>query len=391
MPTCVVGVPKEVKEQEGRVGISPSGVRAIATLGAAVIVESGAGLLSGFSNKAYEEAGALIVENPHPIWANSDIVVKIKEPVPSEYQHLLLLKGKTLFTYLHLAGSPIELTRNLLRNEITAIAYETVAVPADKHATGRMSFPLLVPMSKIAGTQAMRAAILHHKGVRPRNLSAVIIGVGNVGEAALNRAIAEKIGFITLFDSWNPRVKELKEKYHELESAVKVFSLEHFEEPFAKKILADADIVISGPMLPGGKEAPIVLTQKHFRIMKHGAYIADVSIDQGGSTAWTKGNPTKPGETFIRGARNLVFSAVPNIPGSTVPADATKALTQVTLPYVLHMVTHRRASHTGDYVSLRDDTGLRQGLQTWRGLLTNEHVMKKHGLFRDYRPLDALF
>lgn len=385
MPTCVVGVPKEVKFQEGRVGMTPTGVRAVTALGAGVLVERGAGLLSKFSDRAYEAAGATIVDGPEGVWGNCDLVVKVKEPVPSEYQHLLRLKGKTLFTYLHLAGGAIELTRALLRNEVTAIAYETVSLPEK----GRPIFPLLVPMSIIAGTQAMRGALARHKQADFSSLNAVIIGGGNVGEAALCRAIAEKVGFTVVFESWDKRVSELKKKYRREDVVVLPMLL--LNEEIGKKLLKVADIVISGPMLPGGKEAPIVLTQKHFRIMKSGCYISDVSIDQGGSTAWTQGNPTKPGETFTRGARNLVFSAVPNIPGSTVPDEATKVLTDATLPYILDMVKERLRAGGGDYVALRENRDLRLGLQTYRGWLTNEPVATHHGLMSDYKPLDFFF
>ena len=378
---CVVGVPRERKKDEGRVGMTPAGVAKAVRAGAIVLVERDAGVLSGFSDSAYANVGA-IVTAAEEVWGKSDIVVKVKEPIREEYQHLLAMRGKTLFTYLHLAGSEIELTRNLLRNEITAIAYETVAITGEN---GRTVYPLLVPMSKIAGTQAMRGAIAHHKDVRPRNLSAVIIGGGNVGEAALVRAIKEKVGFVLVYEAWDPRVRELREEYHEFADCVKIFSLEKLDDAISKKILGDADIVISAPMLPGGKEAPIVLTQKHFRIMKKGAYIADVAIDQGGSTAWTKGNPTKPGETFTRGAKKLVFSAVQNIPGSTVPAEATKALTDATLPYLLNMVRARlNFSVRSDAQVLPDDQALWLGVQTRSGKLRNRAVAELHGLLDEY-------
>ncbi|KKU79409.1 MAG: Alanine dehydrogenase [Parcubacteria group bacterium GW2011_GWA2_47_7] len=386
MSACVVGVPKELKFQEGRVGLTPAGVRALTTLGAKVIVEQNAGVLSGFSDSAYGAAGAEVVEIPQVVWGNSDIVVKVKEPIASEYQHLLLLKNKTLFTYLHLAGGPIELTRALMSNEITAIAYETVSTLDE---VGRPVFPLLVPMSKIAGTQAMRGALARFEPEYFSDLNAVIIGGGNVGEAALQRALGSNVRFISVFESWHQRECELREKYGS--DKVKIFSFSLLNEDIGRKCLKMADIVICGPFLPGGKEAPIVLTGKHFGKLKKGCYISDVSIDQGGSTSWTKGHSTKPGETFTRGARNLVFSAVPNIPGSTVPIEATKALTEATLPYLLDMASEYLRSTAGDYRALREDGALRKGLQTYRGWITNEYVASHHGIMSEYKPLDYFF
>lgn len=385
MNTCIVGVPKERKCNEGRVGMTPKGVSIVTEIGGKVFVEAGAGVASGFTDAMYVNAGATIAKESEAVWASADIVMKVKEPLREEYPLLLSMRGKTLFTYLHLAGSEIELTRALLRNEITAIAYETVA----EEVSGRKIFPLLVPMSKIAGTQAMQSAIARHKQKEISHLNAIIIGGGNVGDAALCHAIASKVGFTVVFEAVDKRLNELRGKYGS--ESVVIFPMSILDGEIGKRYLSVADIVICGPMLPGGKEAPIVLTQKHFRFMKKGAYISDVSIDQGGSTAWTKGSPTKPGETFTRGARGLVFSAVPNIPGSTVPKDATRALCAATEGYIVGMVAHRLASPSGDYIALRDSVPLRMGLQTWRGLLTNEHVMKKHGLFRDYRPLETLF
>lgn len=385
MYKCIVGVPREIKPQEGRVGLTPKAARAITELGAVVFIETLAGVASGYSDKEYFDAGAVIVPTAEEVWKSSDILVKVKEPILQEYPLLACLEKKTLFTYLHLAGSDPELTRTLLRHEVTAIAYENVS----DIENGRPVYPLLIPMSQIAGVQSMRAAIAHHKEKRPTDLSVVIIGGGNVGEAALKRAISSDVGFVVLFEAWEPRVLELRERYGC--DRVVVFPLTMLEEHIGRSYLKIADVVICGPMLPGGKEAPIVLTQRHFRTMKHGCYIADVSIDQGGSTAWTKGSPTKPGTTFTRGARQLIFSAVPNIPGSTVPAEATKALTSATLPYLLRMVIHRLSDPHGDYTSLRDDIALRRGLQTWRGSLVNPHVSSRHKIFQEYRSIDLLF
>lgn len=386
MAEYVVGVPREQKTQEGRVGMTPDGVRAVTLLGGRVLVEHDAGVLSGFADQQYKDAGATIVLTSDEIWKDADIVVKIKEPITSEYPHLHSFAGKTLFTYLHLAGGAIDLTRTLLDNKITAIAYETVSLPGKD---SRAVFPLLVPMSQIAGTQAMRGALARHRSEDHHNLTAIIIGGGNVGEAALLRAIESDLALVVLYEAFDKRVDELKRKYGS--KKIVILPMSALNDKTGKWFLHFADIIISGPMLPGGKEAPIVLTQKHFRIMKQGCYIADVSIDQGGSTAWTKGNPTKPGETFTRGARKLVFSAVPNIPGSTVPAEATRALTETTLPYILALVSEGLRSKGGEYTALRDNSDLRKGLQTYNGYVTNEHVAAHHGLSKEYRSPDSFF
>ncbi len=385
MSTCVVGVPKERKQNEGRVGMTPKGVSLVVEAGGDVIVESGAGLLAGFSDSHYLRVGATVASHQWVVWGAADILVKVKEPIPEEYPYLAAMRGKTLFAYLHLAGSEKALTEALLRNRVTSIAYETVSVVG---VGGRVVFPLLVPMSKIAGTESMKAALLRHKHEDVAKLTAVIIGGGNVGEAALVRALECGIGLIILFETWEPKMRELVEKYGS--EKVFIFPMAMLNHKETNEFLRVADIFISAPMLPGGQVAPVVLTKKHFDVMKEGAYISDVSIDQGGSTDYTRWNPTKPGETFIYGTRKLVLSAVPNIPGSTVPEEATRALCAATEPYIVAMVAHHLA-HQNDFEAMRTSPSLRAGLQTWRGWVTNEHVMTKHGLCADYFPLNTVF
>lgn len=385
MGHSVVGVPKELKPQEGRVGITPEGVRTLRALGALVLVETGAGEGAGFSDRAYLDAGATLCRDVEIIYRDADMIVKVKELIPSEYYLIPLLRGKILFTYLHLAGVDPDLTHLLLTHEVTAIAYENVMRLAD----GRKTFPLLIPMSKIAGTQAMRGALARFPKEAYAGLSAVILGAGNVGEAALDEALAGAVGSVAVFETREERRRELAEK-HRSDAGVTFFPLDALGGN-GRSVLNGADIVISGVMLPGGAAAPKVLTQKHFRMMKAGCYIADVSIDQGGSTAWSR--VTKPGETYTRGRRGLVFSCVPNIPGSTVPREATLALTTETLPYVevlaRHVGAHERWS--GTYWALKEYPDLRQGLQTFRGFLVNEAVSSKHQVFGPYWPLDHFF
>ncbi|MDO8520760.1 MAG: alanine dehydrogenase [bacterium] len=386
MSQCMVGVPKEVKPQEGRVGITPDGVRELYALGIKVVVERGAGVLSGFSDDAYVSAGALILESVHDLYRDANMIVKVKELTPKEYWLIPLLKGKVLFTYLHLAGVDPELTKLLLKHEVTAIAYETVTGMEG----GRTVFPLLVPMSRIAGVQSARTALLRHPKEQYRKLEVVILGGGVVGEAALNQMLMNEVELVSVFESREERVRELRAKYAGKQETLSVFPLSFLESAMGRKVLHGADIVISGVMLPGGAAAPKVLTQKHFRIMKHGAYIADVSIDQGGSTAWSK--VTKPGETFTRGKNELVFSCVPNIPGSTVPREATEELTNVTLPFVELLGTSiQKYGVDGAWHAMRGNKDLRNGLQTQGGHVTNHFVAEKYGLQDQYQQLDRIF
>lgn len=385
MRQCVIGVPKEVKAQEGRVGITPDGVRALHALGVEVGVEQGAGELSGFSDADYLTAGALTYLDIEALYRNSDIVVKVKEPTPAEYKFLPLLRGKTLFTYLHLAGVDPLLTKLLLLHKVNAIAYETVSVTIDD----KTMLPLLTPMSRIAGVQAMRGALLRHQKEQYTDLRVVVLGGGVVGEAALNQALVNNVASVAVFEIRPERCAELEWKYR-AEQTVSFLPFGALDT-WGRGVLKSADIVISGVMLPGGKAAPKVLTQKHFRIMKHGAYIADVAIDQGGSTAWSK--VTKPGETYTRGKKGLVFSCVPNIPGSTVPREATEELTKVTYPYVELLARHFAESDNGIYWALKDRPDLRAGLQTWNGTLTNRAVAEKHNMtgYEYYKSLDTIF
>lgn len=385
MSQCMIGVPKELKAQEGRVGITPDGVRALRKFGIDVAIQEGAGLGAGLADGEYVSAGAIVYSKIEDLYRDADIIVKVKEPTPAEYPLLPLLQGKTLFTYLHLAGVDPELTKLLLAHKVNAIAYENVI----KEVNGRTTFPLLAPMSQIAGTQAMRGALLRHQVNERRQLRAVILGGGNVGEAALVEALAHHVASIAVFELNEDRRAAL-ECAHRIEYTASFFPFSALET-WGRAELNKADIVICAVLTPGGAAAPIVLTQKHFRRMKHGCFIADVAIDQGGSTAWSK--VTKPGETFTRGKNALVFSCVPNIPGSTVPREATEALTKATIAHVcvlgLHVMEHNQRS--GLYWALKGYPDLRAGLQTFSGFLVNSSVCAKHQLEWAYKPMESLF
>ncbi|MEK7118735.1 MAG: hypothetical protein AAB869_03940, partial [Patescibacteria group bacterium] len=220
-------------------------------------------------------------------------------------------------------------------------------------------------------------------------LHAVILGCGIVGEAALNQALVNSVASVAVFEIRPDHRAELEWKYR-AELKVSFLPFEALDT-WGRGMLKSADIVISGVMLPGGAAAPKVLNQKHFRIMKPGAYISDVAIDQGGSTSWSK--VTKPGETFTRGRKDLVFSCVPNIPGSTVPREATEELTKVTRPYIELLAKYFTESDRGIYWALKDHPDLRAGLQTWGGMLTNRAVAERYNMtgYEYYKPLETIF
>jgi alanine dehydrogenase len=389
MKTFAIGIPRERKTKEGRVGMTPDGVRQILSDSSDVglYVERGAGILAGFSDQAYLDAGAMLVRDPEDLYGGADLIVKVKEPTPEEYPLLEHLRHKTLFTYLHLAGVDPQLTRELLRNEVTAIAYENVEQKKGKNRI----FPLLVPMSKIAGTQAMRQGVAYvHKNdcVSPH---VMIVGGGVVGEAALKEAIDQHVASISLFEMRKERVRELRDHYRSVNGSqhtkVSLMAMSTMRCKRGREAFREADIVVCAVMSPGGSEAPKVLTRSQFAQMKHGAYIVDVAIDQGGSTEWS--HPTCPGEIYEQ--EGLIFSCVANIPGSTVPRDATIALTEATLPYIRLFVQYAKRSTSPEWQLLSDHPDLRQGLQTWRGSLVNSFVSSKHKLFGAYKPLDSFF
>jgi alanine dehydrogenase len=391
-----IGVPKERKTKEGRVGMTPDGVRQILREGEQngevpfVYIEQGAGVLAGFSDESYLDAGAQLVHDTAYLYQLSDLIVKVKEPTPEEYPLLEYLRHKTLFTYLHLAGVDPKLTCELLRNEVTAIAYENVEQKKD----GQRVFPLLVPMSEIAGTQAMRQGILYareHACISPH---VVIIGGGVVGGAALWEAINQRAASVSLFEMRKERVCELRKHYcsgnRSAFTKSSFMTMNTMRGKRGRDAFARADVVVSGVMNPGGSEAPKVLTVAHFAQMKRGCYIVDVAIDQGGSTEWS--HPTYPGETFER--EGLIFSCVANIPGSTVPREATIALTSATLPYIRLFAQYMRHSQSvsgGEWRLLNEYLDLRRGLQTWRGSLVNSFVAAKFQIFGIYKPLDSFF
>jgi len=365
----LIGVPKEIKNHEYRVGMAPASVREAIAHGHRVMVETRAGEGIGVADDAYAQIGAQIVDTPDEIFASADMVVKVKEPQAAE--RAMLREGQVLFTYLHLAPDP-EQTRELVDSGAICIAYETVTSP---HG----GLPLLAPMSKVAGRMAIQAGAycLEHPhgglgmllggvpGVDPAKV--VILGAGVVGTHATHIAVGMGA------DIWviDRNADVLEAHWRQFgRSTNTVFSTEDAIE----RHVIDADLVIGGVLIPGA-EAPKLVTAEMVRNMKPGAVIVDVAIDQGGCCETSK--PTTHAEpTYI--VDDVVHYCVANMPGG-VPRTSTYALNNVTLPHVLTLADkgYRRA--------LMEDQWLRDGLNVHKGKVTQYEVAQDLG----YEYFDA--
>jgi alanine dehydrogenase len=350
----IVGVPKEIKDNEARVGITPAGVKALVDAGHSVLVETQGGASSGFFDEEYQRAGAEIVSQASRVWGRSDIVVKVKEPVEQEYAYFR--EGLVLFTYLHLAPVPV-LTSKLLESKMIGIAYETVR---DRQCT----LPLLTPMSEIAGRMSVQvgAAYLERErggrgillggvpGVLPAHVT--IIGGGVVGTNAAKIAL----GFgakVTLIDVNLNRLRELDDIF-----GGRLYTLASNSYNVAQAT-QEADLVIGGVLIPGAT-TPRIVTRAMVSAMKKGAVIVDVAIDQGGCVETAR--PTSHSNpSYV--VDDVVHYCVTNMPGA-VPHTSTLALTNSTFPYLLRM------ANLGVREALRQDAGLAEGLNTWMGKLT---------------------
>lgn len=368
----IVGVPKEIKIGENRVGMTPAGVHALVKAGHKVLVEKGAGEGSGFSDKEYEKEGAKIVSQKE-VWG-ADLIVKIKEPLPSEYQ--FFRPDLLLFTYLHLAHPELkELTLELLKNKVTAIGYETVQLEDG-------SLPLLKPMSEVAGQMAPQIAAhflrkIHGgkgkllgkvAGVEPVNV--VIIGGGTVGENAAKMALGMGAKVIVL-DIDIEKLRRLETLYQgNLTTLIS-------NPQNIKKVLKEADVVIGAVLVPGAK-APKVVTREMLKEMKPGGVIVDVAIDQGG--CFETSRPTTH-ENPIYVEEGIIHYCVTNMPGA-VPRTSTLALTNATLGYVLEL------ANLGFVEAIKKDKALAKGVNTYKGFVTFQGVAKAHQL--EYKPLMEL-
>ncbi|HJO03124.1 MAG TPA: alanine dehydrogenase [Acidobacteriota bacterium] len=367
-----IGVVTEIKPQENRVGLVPAGVRQATAAGAEVLVESGAGIGSGLPDDQYLAAGARLIDKAADVWAESDLIIKVKEPVPAEFDYLR--PNLVLYTYLHLAPLP-ELTQALLDNRVTGIAYETVEL-----ADG--SLPLLVPMSEIAGrmsvqvgahflekAQGGRGVLLGGvPGVNPADV--VVIGGGIVGRNAAR--VAYGMGaHVTVLDN-SPRV---------LQYIDDVFGghvntiMSHATTVEAWCLRAD---LLVGAVLVTGAAAPNVVPREVVSRMKDGAVIVDVAVDQGGCIETTRAT-THREPTFV--VDGVVHYGVTNMPGA-VPRTSTFGLTNVTAAYLTKLAS------VGVEDAVRDDPALARGVNTYGGHVTCAPVAVAQG--REHTPLDEL-
>lgn len=367
----IIGVPKEVKDHESRVGVTPAGVKALSEAGHRVLVETGAGELSAFADDEYQSAGAEIAGSAHNVWGHADLVVKVKEPVEKEYG--FFREGLVLFTYLHLAPV-LDLTEKLLEKKVVGIAYETIR---DRAGT----LPLLTPMSEVAGRMAVQvgAAYLEEEkggrglllggvpGVPPANVC--VIGGGIVGTNAAKIALGMGAK-VTLVDVNLNRLRELDDIFNG-----RLFTLASNSWNVARAV-QEADLVIGGVLIPGAA-APKIVTRAMVMKMKKGAVIVDVAIDQGGCVETA--HPTTHSQPSFE-VNGVVHYCVTNMPAA-VPNTSTLALTNATFPYVLRLAK-------GAKQAILEDDGIRDGVNTYDGTLTCEPVAVSQK--RPWKPVREL-
>ncbi|GAB1809590.1 MULTISPECIES: alanine dehydrogenase [Priestia] len=367
----IIGVPKEIKNNENRVAITPAGVASFVGTGHRVLIENEAGIGSNFTNEDYVKAGAEIVETAANVWAQSEMVMKVKEPLASEYGYFR--PGLILFTYLHLAAEPA-LAKALKDSGVTAIAYETVAV--------NRTLPLLTPMSEVAGRMAAQigAQFLQKsnggKGILLAGVPGVsrgkvtIIGGGGVGTNAAKIAIGLGAD-VTIIDLSPERLRQLDDIFgNQINTLV--------SNPYnIADAVAESDLVIGAVLIPGAK-APKLVTEEMVKTMKPGSVIVDVAIDQGGIVETIDHITTHDQPTYEK--HGVVHYAVANMPGA-VPRTSTIALTNVTVPYALQIASK------GVHKAIAQNEALKLGVNVANGAITYEAVA--HDLGYDYVSVDV--
>jgi alanine dehydrogenase len=359
----LIGIPKEIKSNEHRIGLTPSGVRELVSQGHQVLVERDGAKTIGFENSHFEQAGAEIVDTAAEIFQRAEMIIKVKEPQPEECK--MLRPGQTLFTYLHLAPDPDQ-TRLLVESGATCIAYETVT-------SENRGLPLLAPMSEVAGRMAVQAGAYNLEitqggdgillggvpGVEPAKV--LVIGGGVVGINAARMAMGLGAD-VTLLDRSIDRLRELEAQFGGQMKTV--YSTTDAIEHYA----LEADLVIGAVLIPGAA-APRLISRDLVKRMKKGAVMVDVAIDQGG--CFETSRPTTHQEpTYI--VDDVVHYCVANMPGG-VARTSTMALTNATLPYALQL------AGKGVKQALKDDLHLRNGLNVHRGMVTHEAVSSALG------------
>ena len=360
----IIGIPKEIKENENRVSILPSGVMSFVDAGHKVYIEKNAGVGSGFTDDEYARAGATILDTAKEVYDIAEMIMKVKEPLEPEYA--LLHEDRILFTYLHLASDPVQ-TKALLDAKIIGIAYETVQLQDN-------SLPLLAPMSAIAGRMSIQiGAYLLQKinngsgillggvpGVAPGYVT--IIGGGVVG---LNAAkMASGLGArVTILDI---SVDRLAHIHDILPDVITLISNEHN----ITQSVTEADLVVGAVLIPGAK-APKLVTEKMVMNMKQGSVIVDVAIDQGGSVETIDRLTSHENPYFVK--HGIVHYSVPNMPGA-VPRTSSFALSNATMPFALEI------ANKGVETALKENPALLKGLNVYKGKLTNKPVAQAQGL-----------
>ncbi len=369
----IIGVIKEIKNNENRVGLTPAGTEALSKAGHTVLVEKSAGIGSGFSDESYAKAGGTIICNKQELFDKSEMIIKVKEPLAPEYD--MFHEGQILFTYLHLAPEP-ELTRALLAKKVVGIAYETIVGPHD-------TLPLLAPMSEVAGRMAVQigAQFLEKPeggkgillggvpGVEPAQV--VIIGGGIVGTNAAKMAVGMG-ACVTIIDKSQERLVYLDDIFGG--RVVTIMSNSYNIASWVKK----ADLLIGAVLVPGAK-TPKLVTEEMVKAMEPGSVIVDVAIDQGGSIATIDRVTTHSEPTYTK--YGVVHYSVANMPGA-VARTSTFALTNATLPYALNI------ANKGWRQAIKDDPGLAKGINVLDGKLTFQAVAE--ALNMEYTELGKL-
>ena len=368
----IIGVPKEIKLQEHRIGLTPDSVKVLHDKGHKVLVETNGGLEAGFLDEDYQKSGAVIYENAKDIFKDAEIIVKVKEPQMSEVK--MIKEGQIIYTYLHLAATR-ELTEGLIKSKSICIAYETVT--DDK---GRL--PLLAPMSAVAGRMSIQAGAHSLEknqrgrglllggapGVEPANV--VILGGGVVGENAAIIATGMR-GRVHIVDKSKKRLKELHEMFGD-----KIIPTES-DKTDLKKLVSECDLLIGGVLIPGA-EAPKLVTKEMIKSMKRGSVIVDVAIDQGGCVETSKPT-THANPTYV--VDNVVHYCVTNMPGG-VPRTSTMALNKATLPLLIKLADQ------GYKDTLLENRNFLAGLNVYKGHITCKGVSDAFNLA--YTPAEKI-
>ena len=368
-----IGVPKEIKPQENRIGLTPESVKTLVSEGREVLVENNGGFEAGFDNDQYKNAGAKIIEKATDIFNDSEIIVKVKEPQKVEVE--MIRENQIVYTYLHLAAAK-ELTEDLVKSKSINIAYETIT-----DDNGRL--PLLAPMSAVAGRMSVQAgAHCLEKNQKGRGVllggapggepaNVLILGGGVVGENAATIATGMKAK-VHVVDKSEARLKQLVDMFGD-----KIIP-EQSDKIDLKKLVAEADLIVGGVLIPGA-EAPKLVTKDMLKLMKRGSVIVDVAIDQGGCVETSKPT-TFDDPTFI--VDNVVHYCVANMPGG-VPRTSTIALNKVTLPYLVKL------ANKGYQQALGEDKNFLAGLNVYKGHVTYKAVADVFG--HEYvNPGDAI-